>query len=78
VQRYLIGYEHSFVNSAAAASETLMITAILALIAALAVPFAWGWLVHWLFYRLHLSNRLAKVPHESGEAVNSDNWDYQI
>jgi len=55
-----------------------MITAILALIAALAVPFAWGWLVHWLFYRLHLSNRLAKVPHESGEAVNSDNWDYQI
>lgn len=57
-----------------------MVMALLALACALVVPAAWGWFVHWLFYkyRLLLANSLAKLPREPIAAADSDDWYYQI
>jgi hypothetical protein len=57
-----------------------MAMALLALASALLIPLAWGWLVHWFFYKYRpwIANSLGKLRPEPNASADAVNWHYQI
>jgi hypothetical protein len=53
---------------------------LLASAAALIVPGAWGWFIHWLYFRYRLTTpqTFAEPAREMRRASDANDWYYQI